>query len=218
MVMIPKRTPVLVQADWHVRQELKALGLTPQIVAEIARASASAKAQALEVDPLSTPGTLSYIHGVRAIRTQLIPLGWRISRNGNVEATVNDDLAVQLCFQNVDVACAERDPQAISSKGAGSRKLILWGHQGELFERSAVAKTQIRGAAPVVWVVCVSTSDNRLRAEVSCPLVFEGDQFDGFTKRILVLDEELGPHPESTGTRDDDSGDDGVDEIRIVKK
>ena len=71
----------------------------------------------------------AYINGVRAIRMDLLPLGWRLSRTGNVEATVNDKLGIQICFQNVDIACTEQNPQAISGKGAGSRKLIQNGVQ-----------------------------------------------------------------------------------------
>jgi hypothetical protein len=89
------------------------------IVTSIARKAAAAKAEALEIDPSSTPGTLAYINGVRAIRMDLLPLGWRLSRTGNVEATVNDKLGIQICFQNVDIACTEQNPQAISGKGAG---------------------------------------------------------------------------------------------------
>lgn len=210
-----ERKPVVVQEDWQVRQELAALGLTAEIVKTVASAASAAKAESLEIDPCSTPGTLAYIYGVRAIRMQLLPDGWRVSRNGNVESTVNDERGIQLCFQNVDHACGDRDPQAISGKGSGSRKLIHAGLQSELFERPATDSPAPRGMVPVVWVICVSTDEKRLCAEVSCPEVFQGDQFEGFSKRILVVEESLEPMPSPTKEIGDDADD---FEVRIAKK
>ncbi|WP_454903338.1 hypothetical protein [Variovorax gossypii] len=210
------RKPILISDQWQVRQELRALGLTPNIVTQVAKASAAAKAEALEVDPCSTPGTLAYIKGVRQIRLELVPEGWVISRAGNVESTVNHVLGIQLCFQSVDMACTERDPQAISGKGSGSRKLIHAGQQGELFEAPQVATATPSGAVPTVWVLCVSTEEKKLRAEVSCPEIFEGTQFDGFSKRIFVVDEDLDPSPRDAKRPDD--GDSGDFEVRIAKK
>ena len=208
--------PVVINEGFQIRQELRALGLTIDIVTSIARKAAAAKAEALEIDPSSTPGTLAYIKGVRAIRMELMPKGWRLNRTGNVESTVNDELGIQLCFQNVDVACAERHPQAISGKGAGSRKLIQDG-QAELFDREAPEAVDAFDSAPTVWAVCVSTDGKKLRAEVSCPEAFEGNQFEGFSKRIWVVDEDLEPTPGHIDQPDDDSG--PVEhEVRIAKK
>ena len=207
---------VAVKEGFQVRRELRQLGLTPETVTTIARKAAAAKAEALEIDPSSTPGTLAYIFGVRAVRTALMALGWRMSRAGNVESTVNDELGIQICFQNVDFACTDRHPQAISGKGAGSRKLIQEG-QTELFDREAPEAVDAFGSTPTVWVVCVSTDDKKLRAEVSCPEAFEGNQFEGFSKRIWVVDEDLAPSPDRIDRRDDDSGP-GEHEVRIAKK
>lgn len=212
------RKAVVVTEDWHIHQELRALGLTPEIVRNVAVAAASARDDALEVDPISTPGTLAYIHGVRSVRLQTLPLGWRVSRAGNVESTVNDELGIQLCFQNVDQACGERDPEAISGKGSGSRNLINAGQQGELWEKEESRPLgSAIGATPTVWVICVSTDGTRLKAEVSCPEVFQGNQFEGFSKRILVVDESFEPGP-STGERGDDDDGSADPEVRIAKK
>lgn len=214
------RQPILVSEPWEVRQELRALGLTEEFVLRVARACAAAKVDALEIDPCSTPGTLAYIAGVRHIRLQLLPDGWVLSRSGNVESTVNHELGIQLCFQNVDQACADQDPQAISGKGAGSRKLIADG-QGNLFDSPPV-QSQLKptrlGSIPTVWILCVSIGPKRLCAEVSCPEVFEGEQFDGFSKRILVVDEDLNPTPAPEDKERPDAGDDADFEVRISKK
>lgn len=209
-------TPVVINDASHVRHELHALGLTSDIVTTIARKAAAAKAEALAIDPFNSPGLLAYIFGVRAVRTELIALGWRMSRAGNVESTVNDELGIQICFQNVDTACTDRLPQAISGKGAGSRKLIQAG-QAELFDRTAPDAVNALGSTPTVWVVCVSTDDNKLMAEVSCPEPFEGKQFEGFSKRIWVVDEDLATALDRID-RPDDGSDSEEHEVRIARK
>jgi hypothetical protein len=204
----------IVEDQWQVKAELRDLGLTPAFVRSVALAAAGARADALPIDPCSTPGLLAYIYGVRTIRQHLLPNGWRISREGNVESTINHDLGIQLCFQNVYHACGERDPEAISGKGAGSRRLIQLG-QGELFEPPAADTVKPIGSTPTVWVVCVSSDARSIRAEVSCPESFEGEQFEGFSKRILVVSETLDPN---TGSRKDGDEGDSDFEVRIKKK
>lgn len=207
--------PVVVSEPWSVRQELRALGLTPDMILDVARQVAGAKAEALPIDPCSAPGTFAYIRGVRVLRLHLLPEGWRVSRTGNVESTVHDELGIQLIFQNVDAACEEQDPQAISGKGAGSRKLIESGQQ-ELFTRTVVPLNLALGVTPTVWVVCVSVSEKQLKAEVSCPKVFQGDQFEGFSKRIFVVAEDLDPSIKQDSI--DDENEAGDFEVRIEKK
>lgn len=209
---------VIVAAEWQVRQELRALGLTPEIVRNVAIASAAARSESLPVDPCSAPGTQAYIHGVRNIRLQLLPNGWEVSRCGNVEATVNHELGIQLCFQNVDRACGDKDPEAISGKGAGSRHLINAG-QTELFpspRNNDQNASRIFGATPTVWMICVSSDDYTVRAEVSCPEIFEGNQFEGFVRRLFVVDESFGPTPDKIKEPKDD---DALDfDVQVTKK
>lgn len=193
---------LVITEQWQVKQELAALGLTPEIVKEIALTAAGARAEALPVDPCSAPGTQAYIYGVRAIRLQLLPRGWEISRVGNVESTVNHELGVQICFQNVDQACGLRDPEAISGKGSASRTLVQSG-QAELFPRVEDGGKQMRGSRLKVWLICVSSDDTYVRAEVSCPEIFEGNQFEGFVKRLFVVDESFGPQPDKAVKPDD---------------
>ena len=197
----------------EVKRGLRSIGLTPEIVREIAISAVSARAESLAVDPIGAPGLLSYIHGVRAMRLQLLPLGWREDRSGNVEATVNHELGVQLFFQNVDRACAAVDPNAISGKGSAARNLVNSGQQ-DLFASKVTVAVLPTGKPPVVWLVCVSTNEatQTICAEVSCPKAFDGSQFEGFSKRYFVMSETLEP---SFKRRGDDGG---MDIDVVVKK
>lgn len=189
--MIEKSTKIFNEAD-DVESQLKKIGLTRTIVQEVAFAAASARADSISVDPTNAPGLLSYIYGVRALRLQLLKNGWRQSRENNIESTVNDELGVQLCFQNVHTACSEsKIPHAISGKGPGSRELVAAG-QGDLFnDAPKEKKVSHLGEVPTVWVLCVASDGYSISAEVSCPTSFEGSQFDDFHCRIFVVNEDF---------------------------
>lgn len=209
----------IVDAAPDVARELEALGLSVEIVSQIAEAAAAAKAEALPIDPISSPGTLAYIHGVRRIRRLLLPKGWRMARSGNVESTVHDKLGIQLLFQNVDRACSNDNPQAISKKGAGSRSLVQAGLQGELFAKNQPTSLGKLGQKPIVWLVCVSSDKNGVQAEVSCPDLFDGEQFQDFSRRIFVVNDKLDPQV-TDKIKPEDSGDSGAEdfEVLIAKK
>ena|ERR1700733_2683226 len=205
--------PVMITAPWQVDQMLRDIGLTRAIVREVALAAGGARAEALAVDPSGTPGMLSYIHGVRTTRLKMLPLKWKVAREGHVESTVNHKLDIQLCFQNVDRACSDREPQAISGKGSSSRELVKSG-QMDLFDAGEKTAAQ-SGRAPTVWLICVSAENDSIRAEVSCPKVFEGNQFEGFVRRLFVVNESIAPKP----TLRDDSDDGDLDlDVPVSKK
>lgn len=215
-MLLPSEQCVIVDEPGRVTRELRAIGLTREIVRAIAVSAAGARADSLSIDPQGTPGTLSYIHGVRAIRLNLLPRGsWRESRVDNVEATVNDKLGVQICFQNVEKACSAADPKAVSGKGSASRRLI----QGCLFDGLLDPVLGKIGRLPVMWFVCVSVNENGYSAEVSCPLPFEGNQFEFFAKRIFVIADSEEPRPSRHKSPSRDEGDGEVElAIEVSKK
>lgn len=223
------RQPVVISESVDAEQEISQLGLKLRIVQKVARAASAARASALDLDVAFAPGMLSHIHGNRYLRLELLPLGWRKGRSNNVESVINDELGIQIVFQNVDMACVlGHSPQAISGKGAGSRQLVQDGLQAQLWEKPVNPPTDVKqanskhGVTPLVWMLCVSNDGKRLRAEVSKPDNFEGDQFENFSKRIFVLDEESGTEPDiliKPSSDDDDDGDAGFDvEIKVAKR
>ena len=221
------RQTVVVTDPLDAEQEMSQLGLKIPVAQKVARAASAARASALEIDVAFTPGMLSHIYGNRQLRLELLPLGWRKGRFNNVESVINDDLGIQIIFQNVDMACVlEHSPQAISGKGAGSRQLVQNGLQSELWEKPVNPPTDAsqlhskHGTTPTVWMFCVSNDGKRLRAEISKPSNFEGDQFEDFSKRIFVLDEKGGADPDiAINPSSDSDGDADFDiEVNVAKK
>lgn len=221
------RQVAVINEPSDAEQEVSKLGLKLSIAQKVARSAAAGRASALDVDVAFTPGMLSHIHGNRHLRLQLLPHGWRKGRFNNVESVINDELGIQIIFQNVDIACdPSHSPQAISGKGAGSRQLVRAGLQGELWESPVNPPADVNQAAskngvtPVVWMFCVSNDGKRLRAELSKPDNFEGDQFTEFSKRIFVLDEESGAEPDiSVRPSSNNDGDSEFDvEVEVVRR
>lgn len=190
-------TDHIIHEPWTVRRELAQLGIDSELVRAVAFAAAAARADTLPIDAASAPGSFAYFHGVRQKRLQLLRRdGWRPSNVDNIASTVNDELGVQFIFQNVDAACTHKDPSPRSPKGPAARRLVSEG-QGELFRRpeGAVPIRPVYGATPVVWLICVSSDDSSFQAEVSCPKIFDGNEYCGFTKRIWVINESFSPDP-----------------------
>lgn len=205
----------VVQMPYEVDHELRTLGLSRELVREVADRAAAARAEALPTHPVGFGGFNSYAQGTHAIRMGLLAQGWKVRRDGNVEGTLSPDAKVLLVFQNVDRACTHQDPEAISGKGAASRKLVHAG-QGSLFPELLSSEEEVAGAT--VWLLCVSADEHSVRAEVSCPKSFEGTQFEGFTTRLWVVDQTFEPGPVTEpGDIDGDNGDDLLDVV-ISKK
>lgn len=209
--------------------ELAQFGISLAVAHKVARVASAGRASALDIDVAFAPGMLSHIQGNRQIRRELLPRGWRIGRLNNVESVVNDELAVQIVFQNVDRACdLSHSPQAISGKGAGARQLVQAGLQTELFENptqavsaavESIPSTSKRGVTPTVWMFCVSDDGKRLRAELSKPDNFEGNQLGEFSKRIFMLDEDSGSHQEANVRPSNDDDGSGLDvDVKVIRK
>jgi hypothetical protein len=219
------RQIIVVTDPINAEQEMAQFGLTLPIAQKVARVASAGRASALDIDVAFAPGMFSHIYGHRQLRRELLPRGWRLGRQNNVESVVNDELGIQIVFQNVDMACdLGQSPQAISGKGAGARKLVQDGLQGELWDKPTIGTNSGQsisryGVTPSVWMFCVSDDGNRLRAELSKPENFEGNQFGRFSKRIFVLDEESGDRSENLVLPSSDDSNIGVDvEVEVVRR
>jgi len=217
------QTTHVINQPWNVRQALSAFGLSLESMQRIARASAAARAESLEIDPAFTPGMLSYIYGTRKLRLELLPLGWRVCRDSNVESVVSDEYGMQIQFQNVDLACDfGHTPQSVSNKGSAVRQQIEQGACQLNFpfydKPDTVLQLPRKAGAngPMVWLLCVSVDGQHLRAELSQPNPFKAERIQSFGSRIFLLDEPTTP---SVSTCPPEESDNALDfEIEVVRK
>ncbi|MBD8099829.1 hypothetical protein IFR08_10850 [Pseudomonas fluorescens] len=210
---------LIIENPASVLDALSALGMTRDSVVRIARAAVAARSEYLEgIDTVNYPGTRAYQDGIRQMRLQLkaLPQGWVATKFHNIELVYSSDLGIMIGFQNVDRACGNVDPKAISERGEGTRQLVSLPYQHSLFgNNKAGPASRAVGTFPVIWLVCVAASVDRIQVEVSRPKPFTSDQFEGFFERIFVTDEPVDNKPLDELIAEDNSDE---PEIFISKK
>lgn len=170
-----------------VDTKLYQLGLSSDELTEIALIAAAAKNEAVPIEPINAPGIFSYIAGTGAIRSTLIQKGWVLSRENNIEATLNQSLNVKIVFQNVDQACGEAFPQPISKKGPATKKLV---ESNSLYLFPEMEKEFQAAKNTTTWFFCVSIVGDKIRAELSCPYSLDRNQFS-FHQRIFIITDDM---------------------------
>ena len=177
----------LIFEDPHqITEKLSKFGVTIKELQSIALDAVSARNEATPFHPINAPGTFSYHAGVASSRMLFVQKndGWEIARLNGIEAVINKGLNLTIVFQNVDRACGENWPKAISEKRAGSRKLVenptrfLWEHM----EKEAKNEENQN-----VWFLCVSCSGEEVKMELSLPASISDGQFSSFKERIFII-------------------------------
>ena len=181
--MIPA---ILVKDERDVAVRLRELfDISLEEAIQIVLAAAGAKADAVDDDPVTAPGTFSYIYGTRAIRQTFRARAWQIDRRDGVESVVNLERGLKLVFQNADLAAVEqKEPKAVSEKGNASERAVRLA-QGWLFPE--MEREVVRREAVHLWFFFVSVDGSDIRAEISRPLAISEGQFAGFHERIFIL-------------------------------
>lgn len=216
---MPEQNAVVIDQPASVLEALQSLGMTREAVLHIAKSAVAARSEYLEgIDAINFPGTRAYQEGIRQMRLGLkaLPQGWVTRKFNNIELVYSADLGLMVGFQNVDHACGDVAPNAISERGEGTRQLVSLPYQRGLFSNDkAGSAPRTSGAFPVIWFVCVAAHLDRIQVEVSRPKPFTSDQFEGFFERIFVTDEPVDDKPLGASLTDD-HGDEA--EIFISKK
>jgi hypothetical protein len=181
--MIPA---ILVKDERDVVARLRELlDISLEEAIHIVLAAAGAKADAVDDDPLTAPGTFAYIYGTRAIRRTFRARGWQIDRRDGVESVVNLERGLKLVFQNADVAAVEhQDPKAVSEKGNASERAVRLA-QGWLFPE--MEREEVRRETAHLWFLFASIDGSDIRSELSRPRAIADGQFAGFHERIFIL-------------------------------
>ena len=178
-------------AEYEVDQRLLAFDTTRAELIEVVRTVLGERDNAIDVDPLGTPGQFSYIFGNRHLRFLYLPKGWGIDRTENIESVLHPETGIKIIFQNVDQACNPFEgPKKISPVGPGNSRLIDRG-QGSLFTEKeapeAIPPERIKSLNQSAWYFCVSFSESGVSAELSLPGPVAGKNFGAFIERIFIV-------------------------------
>lgn len=186
--MIPQK---IYTHDWEVDARLVHFGLTRAELIEVAEKTLVERSNTVDVDVASAAGHLAYIHGSRQLRILTTSKGYLLSREKNIESSLNPKTGIKILYQTVDTACSNlRSPKAISGKKSGSAAAINRA-QGSLFTPAeipeAVSIESIKSLDSALWYYCVSFEDDTFSAELSLPASIQGDNFSGFFERIFIV-------------------------------
>ena len=181
--MLPVR---IVTEEWDVEARLAELfGASKAEMVAVASAAIGGRRDAVDDDPITAPGTLSYIYGTRALRRLFRPKEWKLNRIGGVESVFHAARGMKIVFQNADLAAEERrGPKAVSDKGNATELAVRLG-QRNLFPE--LEQEEIAEATASVWYYFVSCEGDDIRAELSYPRAVVDGQFLGFHERIFIV-------------------------------
>lgn len=177
--------PVLAE-EYEIVPRLAQLGLRRDLLLDVVGAAVGGRRNATGYHPLSAGGLLSWIEGTGQLRRIFVQRGWEVCRRDNIESIFNPDIGIKVVFQNAERAGDPLlEPLATSKKGAGSARAIELG-QYELWPEEQ-AKKFVEVTAST-WVLFVYSDGDDVRAELSFPKAINGEQFDGFHERILLVE------------------------------
>lgn len=178
----------------EVAPRLEQLGVTKSELLEVIRAAVGARRNATPFHPLSAGGLLAYLAGTEHLRRVFLPQGWQICRRDNIESIFHPEVGVKIVYQNADRAGDPiYDPIAVSKKGAGAARAIELG-QYDLFPESR--EQEVAELTAATWCLFVYAVGPDVRAELSCPVAINDEQFDRFHERILLVQKGDWDHPD----------------------
>jgi len=158
------------------------------IIRDAARAAAD---DASPLMPLNAQGTLAYIHGVEALRGQILDNDWKIDRTLGVEAIINHELGIRIGYQNVDKACdLIFKPMPRSAKGAATERMCgapLFDYYGMALEtdKDRLPRDDVKDPHSdqvITYFVMVGEDGS---VELSSPII-ENQRFSDFRERIFI--------------------------------
>ncbi|WP_057464506.1 hypothetical protein [Pseudovibrio sp. POLY-S9] len=107
----------------EVEMRLEKLHLNKDDLISVARDAFSARHNITVAGPKTGPGLLSYLYGTEALRIRIVGEQWDQVDVDNIALIRNDELKIQVVFQNVDVASSlSLTPKPTTKKGAGSER------------------------------------------------------------------------------------------------
>lgn len=188
---MPSFRTAIIESPQDAKRRLADWGLAIEQILAIRDLARAAADDASPLMPLNAPGTLGYIHGVGALRHQLLDGEWLIDRTLGVEAVINHRLGVRIGYQNVDRACdITFPPMPRSERGNGMARLCrlpLFEHFGVELESDADRLPDGEFQDPMgdqiaTYFVMVGEDGS---VELSRPIISE-KKYGKFVERIFV--------------------------------
>ncbi|NQY81659.1 MAG: hypothetical protein HRT36_01110 [Alphaproteobacteria bacterium] len=178
----------VIDNDETVSEALVSMDLTVDGIQAVAERALRERSQCTSNSAANAPGTYAYHAGTRALRDVFTGANrsWEKHRDNNIEFIFNPELAIKMCFQNVDAACTENLPVPISGKkGSGFANAVRG--MGNLFRvlpafQFFSTADRNRSKPNIFWLAM----DKKGRCEVSEPVLRDDGAVSSYRKRIFV--------------------------------
>jgi hypothetical protein len=188
---MPSFNTAIIDEPIAIDERLADFGLVVSQFLAIRDSARAATDDASPLMPLNAPGTLGYIHGVEALRGQILDGTWQIDRTLGVEAIINREIGVRIGYQNVDKACDPVfKPMPRTAKGPASEKMCgvpLFDYYDMELETDADRLPSESVKDPLAdqittYFVMVGEDGS---VELSCPII-KNHRYADFVERIFI--------------------------------
>jgi len=171
----------------EANNRLNELGLSEKDLHDIAMAMVGAKQGSTKNDVAGAGGLRSWMDGTRRAREILTLQGWKRDRTAQVESVANKELGIRLIVCNTDANTGLPNciPQNSSKKGNGTQSNVNCNQQN-FFSQLGYDNHASAGGEFVTWYLCVYSSKETMRSELSCPTVMANGYFVEFSERIIL--------------------------------
>ncbi len=177
----------------EVLNRLDELGWTRDELLEVVEAMVSARHSCTDNDPSSAPGWMSWKDGTRRLREIGRSKGFDKAEIDQIPCVVDLKRKLRFSVSNTDdgTAVEGRTPQNQSKKGVGTDRAVN-DNQGTLFDAADMPRVPLSKIRPqpgilVSWFLLVYCVGDDIRAELSCPVEFDGGFFTDFSERIVLI-------------------------------
>ena len=177
----------LIRGNRSIDEQLRMFDVRKQDLIEVGLKVANARKEVIApIFPASAPGLLGWIHGVASLRELLIPKGWELRHNENLEQVYNPNTGITIEFVNAAVAGdPTQDPRSVNDRGPASRRAVdaaqPWLFDPEQYYENIEDDLKH-------WVLFVLVTEDWISIELACPKPLNEGQYAGFHQRILVVE------------------------------
>jgi hypothetical protein len=206
-----------------VRQELAALGLKPEDLADAISFGEKYRALCTDNDPRIFQGTTAWARTLRGLREnkRLLRLGWTKDRTGNFETCVCPDKSYCISVSTGSKETGKYDPafpsikphlkhpKGIMTQAAVEVNAWLFPELAADAKKKAEELEALKKRA--TWILLLHRDGNIVFAELSLASEFSGGQVTHWRHRIILEPLEVEPLIDVADDSGDDSGEADVD-------
>lgn len=176
----------------EVQARLFELGLSSELLRTAVLAGELGRSFCTANDPPAFAGITGWAVTVRALREELVPLGWRKNDGGNYSRVISpESVAIVVATGDENTGVVGANPKTKAIKGPATVRAIEANvAQVELFPEFAEAEVsvEVEDASLVTWVLLIHRAEGETRCELSMPLQMGLDgRIEHWAERLILL-------------------------------